>query len=94
MVGDGFVGDKGRSLLRNSGDDNGERLLCLCCAAGTSMKRDSSCKSVGFWNILANSSHRLETASSPADCASLLVRLVEGAMFDETPSRWAPQMIR
>lgn len=84
----------GRSEGRNRGEDGLERLLWCCCSGGNSMNNDSSSKSVGFWNIRANSSLTLDTDRSEADCASLATRLVEGAIVEETPSRWAPKMTR
>ena len=79
-------GDDGRSVGKNTGDDSGDRLLCRCSLRGTSVKSGLSESSDGFWKILTISSQRLV-------CSSLFTPLVEGAIFGETPSWWAPEMM-
>jgi hypothetical protein len=55
------------------------------------MKSDSSARFEGFWKILISSSLRLGIDCSETPRASLVARLVEGAIVNETPSRWAPK---
>ena len=73
----------GRSDKENSDEDGVGRLLCVAWASGTSINRGSVDELLEFRNATISSSRRL--------CRRVLWELVEGAMLNETPSRWAPK---
>jgi len=84
-AGGDVCGDVGRSDVWNRGDDRGDKWLCRCWSGGTSINRDSSRRSVGFWNIRTNSSLSVWRAGSEAWEASLVVCLVKGAILRKPP---------